>query len=177
MAARHPLDHPPTAICDGKHDDHADPSKTRILVADPDTGRGFVCSTDQTAKGRPEFLFLDTLGDPKVMVSLSRIISDYDEAHALPSNQEVVHSDPFNEGFPLTFIVRMIDGSNQPLKRHLERLYLHANSDHGIVVLIPILMKYRVVTESGKLWYVHLFGKLLRTRVSQHTCLLTYVGL
>jgi hypothetical protein len=158
MAARHPLDHPPTAICNGKHDDHADPSKTRILVADPDTGRGFVCSTDQTAKGRPEFLFLDTLGDPMVMVSLSRIISDYDEAHALPSNQEVVHSDPFNEGFPLTFIVRMIDGSNQPLKRHLERLYLHANSDHGIVILIPILMEDRVVTESGKLWYVHLFG-------------------
>lgn len=174
MAARHPLDHPPTAICDGKHDDN-DPSKTRVLVADPDTGRGFVYSTDQKAKGRPEFLFLDTLGDPMVMVSLSRIISDYDEDNALPSNQEVIHRDPFYEGFPLTFIARVIDGNNQPLKRHLEVLYLHANSEYGIVVLIPFLMKDRVVTESGKLWYVLGFGKMLRTHFS--TCNLTFVGL
>lgn len=150
--------HPPAAFCNEMHNDNADPSKQRILFSDPDTGRGFVCSTDQTAKGRPEFLFLDTLGgDELFMAALSRIISDYDEAHALPSNQEVIHSDPFDDGFPLTFIVRIIDGSNQPLKSDLERAYLHANSEHGFVVLIPILMEDRVVTESGEVWYVHLF--------------------
>jgi hypothetical protein len=142
-----------------------------VLVADPETGRGFVYSTDQTAKGRPELLFLDTLGDPNVMISASRIITDYDEAGTVPNNLEVIHKDPFHEGLPLTFIARVIDDDNQLLKRELERLYLHSKSEHGIIVFIPIMMKNRVVTEGGTLWYVLVFGAI----VADSTCMLTFV--
>jgi hypothetical protein len=172
MAARHPLDHPPTGICHGNQDED-DPNKSRVLVADPETGRGFVYSTDQTAKGRPELLFLDTLGDLNVMISVSRIITDYDEAGTLPNDKEVIHKDPFHEGFPLTFIARVIDDDNQHLKKELERLYLHSTSEHGIIVLVPIMMKNRVVTEGGKLWYVLVF----RDIVSDSTCTLIFADL
>lgn len=131
------MNHPPTAICPGHSDGDDGP---RVLVADPESGRGFVYSTDQTGKGRPEFLFLDTLGDQFAMVSCSKIISDYDASNAVPQNLEVINKDPWGKGQTLTFVARVIvdePNTNSHLKRELERLYLHKHAEHGIVVLIP----------------------------------------
>jgi len=55
----------------------------------------FVFSSTGKALHRPEFLFLDTPGDPNIMVSCSEIISDYEGTNTLPGNLENVVADPF----------------------------------------------------------------------------------
>lgn len=134
--------HPPTKICSGVINDE-EVEKPRILLVDPETGRGSVYSTNQTAKGRPEFVFLDTLGDTDVMVSCSKIITDYDNANELPNDMEVVSKDPYGEGTSLTFVARLIP-EGHPFKRLLENLYLHGRADHGFVVMIPYMTEGKV---------------------------------
>jgi hypothetical protein len=134
--------HPSTKICSGVINDEEE-QKPRILIVDPETGRGSVHSTDQTAKGRPEFLFLDTLGDTHAMVGCSKIISDYDNANELPIDLEVVNKDPFG-GLPsLTFVARLIP-EGHPFKRVLQGLYLHDSAEHGFVVMIPYMTQGEV---------------------------------
>jgi hypothetical protein len=135
--------HPPTKCCGGViHDNEED--KQYLLIADPETGRGSVHSTNQTAKGRPEFLFLDTLGDTDAMVSCSRIITDYDRANEIPSDLEVVSKDPYGEVLSLTFVARLIP-KGHPFKRVVEGLYLYGkNAEHGFVVMIPYMTQGEV---------------------------------
>jgi hypothetical protein len=135
--------HPPTKICSGCIGDIHEVQKPRILIADPDTGRGSVHSTNQTAKGRPEFIFLDTLGTADAMVRCSGIITNYENANELPNDLEVVSKDPFGEGTSLTFVARIIP-EGHPHKRQLQNLYLHGHAEHGFVVMIPYMTKGKV---------------------------------
>ena len=135
-------------------DDDNDGSKKRILVIDPTSGRGFVCSTDQTAKGRPEYIFLDTLGDQNVMVSCSKIVTDYDRANEAPANLEVINKDPFNEGQNLSFVVRTVS-NNDPnqhdrIKLGLQQFFLQREAPHGFIVLIPNLCDQEFATWWGR---------------------------
>jgi hypothetical protein len=132
--------HPPTKMCCGVIDNEEED----ILIADPETGRGSVHSTNQTAKGRPEFIFLDTLGDTDAMLSCSKIITEYDRANELPLDLQVVSKDPFGEGLSLTFVARLIP-KGHPFKRAIEGLYCYGkNAEHGFVVMIPYMTQGQV---------------------------------
>jgi hypothetical protein len=141
--------HPPTKICSGRIGDiHDDEVQKRVLIADPETGRGSVHSTKKTAKGRPEFVFLDTLGTTDAMISSSGIITDYENANELPNDMEVVSKDPFGIGTSLTFVARLIP-EGHPFKRALQTLYLHGHAEHGFVVMIPYITEGKVANWWG----------------------------
>lgn len=77
----------------------------RVLGFDPSLGRGFVYSTDQTPLGRPEFLFLDTPGNPDLQILCSMIITKYtrnrnsnaDDTSAFVANLRRLSADDDND--------------------------------------------------------------------------------
>jgi hypothetical protein len=64
-----------------------------VLGFDPSIGRGFVYSTDQTSLGKPEYLFLDTPGDPDLQILCSRIITKYSH-----NNDNIIHNSDGDDG-------------------------------------------------------------------------------
>lgn len=120
--------------------------KSRELIFDPQTGRGFVFSTDQAAQGKPEYLFLDTPADLDFMNACCKIITDYQNGVLdSPQDLQVVVLKPwkeYNDDSAFPFVARVLlegNGRDARLKRMLEQNFLyHANTRHGLVVMIPL---------------------------------------
>lgn len=120
-----------------------DSPKQRLMVPDPETGRGFVCSTDQSAKGRPEFLFFDVPCpdfDTTWMVACSKVVTNYEEAGDLPVDLQVVTTDPFDDGRNLRFVVRHV--TQEETKRSLQSLFFHHECPQGIMIMIPLMPEW-----------------------------------
>lgn len=100
---------------------------------------------DQGAKGRPDFVFLDTPMNDNLMLSCSKIIADFEAAAAIPHNLQVIQVMPFDDDPELCFIARFLTDKNttnhsRVLKQKIESFFLfHENKRHGIVVMIPIM--------------------------------------
>lgn len=70
----------------------------RQIVIDPTSQRGFAFSTDQTGKGRPEFLFLDTPANQLLAMTCVAIMLAYEREDTAPSNMAAVtFSTPFGD--------------------------------------------------------------------------------
>jgi len=63
---------------------------------------------DQDAKGRPEFIFLDTPINENLMLSCSKIIADFEDAAVIPHNLHVIQVMPFDDYPELCFIARFL---------------------------------------------------------------------
>ena len=125
---------------------HAAPAKPLIHIENPLVGRGIVLSMNQATKGRPEFIFLDTPLNEDLMLSCSKIISNYEEEGTHPHHLELVRAIPFEDDPELCFIARFLTNHNSPrgssrsLKTKLEAYFLcNENKHHGIIVMIPIM--------------------------------------
>lgn len=123
--------------------------KSRELIFDPKTGRGFVFSTDQAARGKPEFLFLDTPGDLNFMNACCKIITDFQNGVLdFPRDLQVVVLKPwkeYNDHSAFPFVARVLldsNGKDARLKRMLEQNFLyHAPARHGLAVMLPLAQK------------------------------------
>lgn len=113
---------------------------------------------NQATKGRPEFIFLDTPLNEDLMLSCSKIISNYEEEGTHPHHLELVRAIPFEDDPELCFIARFLTNHNSPrgssrsLKTKLEAYFLcNENKHHGIIVMIPI-MRQSANPEANRLW-------------------------
>lgn len=117
----------------------------RVLGFDPSLGRGFVYSTDQTQQGRPEFLFLDTPGDPDLQLLCSLIITKHSNNSSAISSQDDVSfvEEEIERHLTMSFVTRFVNPScpgDFPLKRLLEDVYFEGRSlTHGVVVMVPTM--------------------------------------
>lgn len=125
------MNHPPTSICSGTGED--DPSKTRLLVQDPSSGRGFVASTDQTTMSRPEFLFLEVPchQGTDTMIDCCRLITKYANEGTLPADLEPVSAE---EGLHFTALVV---AAGTRTCQALQQYYFHKECTHGAIVMVP----------------------------------------
>jgi hypothetical protein len=156
-------------------DDHSSQTLTkgsgftpkRVLGFDPSLGRGFVYSTDQTQEGHPEFLFLDTPGDPDLQLICSMIITRHsddtstifhrsrtlDDAVAICEEEVAKH-------LTLNFVSRYFNPNcpdDLPLKQLLEEVYFEGKKlPHGIIVMIPAMHHHHCNADDqaglAKLW-------------------------
>ena len=130
-----------------------DPRKTRVGVIDLDTGAGFLYSTDQTAKGRPEWIFPNMSPQVNVMAACGSMITDYDKRNDNPSDLELVSFYPFQNGRRQTMAARVI-GPDHNLMQAFEDLYFHRSCPHGIIVMLPLsewgLQLYNVMNDEQK---------------------------
>jgi len=142
--------HPPTEICSGSLED--DPSKTRNIMVDPNDPRQMkMWSTDQTAKGRPEWLFPYLAGrrdvpqpDLNICYALSAVITDFDERGVTPKHLELVPCQLFEGAPPQQMVARLVHASGanntaeeRQLQRDLEHYFFHKPCPHGILCLVP----------------------------------------
>ena len=109
-------------------------------------------STDQTAKGRPEWLFPYLAGRPNVKppdtnicYALSAVITDYDERGVVPKHLELVPCQLFEGAPPQQMVARLVHASatsdataeERQLQRDLEQYFFHRPCPHGILCLVP----------------------------------------
>lgn len=129
--------HPPTQICSGRIDPN-EPDKPRVLLTNPITERGSVHSTDQTAKGKPEWIFPRCPASMPYMLGCSLIITEHDEQNKPhPEDCSIFNRDLLGDGDDeeYTFIVRV--HTEGRIKQILEQNYFHKECTHGIVVVVP----------------------------------------
>merc|ERR1712232_1543609 len=112
-------------------------------------------STDQTAKGRPEWFFPYINGRPNVpppdtnfCYALSAVITDYDRRGVVPGHLELVPCQLFEDTPPHHMVARLVhaNGSGvnnttaeeQQLQRDLEQYFFHRPCPHGILCLVQL---------------------------------------
>lgn len=145
--------HPSTAICNGNNNQQQE-KHPYVLLTNPQNGTGVVFSTNQSAQGRPEWIFPKCTAEPPLMLACSAIISDYDEnrhSKALPNDLQVITFDPFGNGQEQALVVRRLEKASTPpipptetdtdalLIAELERLYFHQPCPAGVLVVMPLL--------------------------------------
>ena len=127
--------HPFTQICDGSINPD-EPDKPRVLLTNPVTEKGSVHSTDQTAKGKPEWIFPRCPANMQYMLGCSMIITEFDEENKpTPTDCSILKRDVWDNGDPCFFVVRI--HTTGDIKRSLEQNYIHHECPHGIVVVVP----------------------------------------
>lgn len=116
------------------------PAAPRELIQDPRAGCRFVFSSTGKANHLPEFLLLDTPNNQDLMVSCSKIFSNYEDSDTAPTDLEIVTATPFQGDPEMRFIARVIDSDSQVnrlLKQGIEKVFLYHEKTAGIIVMIP----------------------------------------
>jgi hypothetical protein len=113
---------------------------TRFRVFNDLTGRYFFCSTDQSAKGRPEWIFYGLSDDIELMTSCSLVITEHDSANTSPRDLETFPFTPYpwDEENTYDLIVRVIDPSEGAFLEDLRRYFFHQDLPHGVVAVFPL---------------------------------------
>jgi hypothetical protein len=112
---------------------------TRVRVMNPATGRGFLCSTDQSAQGRPEWIFFKmTEEEESLMVSCAAVITKYNGNSTNPRDLETFTFVPFEEaGHEQTLIARVLAADDE-LIAPLRHCCFGRELPHGAIAVFPV---------------------------------------
>jgi hypothetical protein len=110
-------------------------------VENPVTGRFFLCSTDQSAKGRPEWIFFSVLGREELMDSCCRVVKENDDAGTNPRDLEIFTFVPYADSGREQNLMARVLGPSHGLLGPLRRYFFHEGlppRNHGVIAVVPI---------------------------------------